>query len=521
MSKQRNFLLGLAGAAQIVALTCATPQAWARATQPMAAKAARQADQPYQDNNVYKFGADDSLPAAMATEKAAVTHGQVMIDQQVIPYTATAGHLTATDTQSGKPKATVFYVAYTADGQKAANRPVTFFYNGGPGSSSVWLHLGSFAPKRIVTGDPTTTEPTPFPFIDNQQSLIDTTDMVFVDAVGTGLSEAISPYTNRNLWGVDADAAVFRDFVTRYLQVNRRMASPKYLFGESYGTPRTDVLANLLEMGGTHLSGIVLQSSVLNYNTNADMGSGSNSGYMPGYAAVGAHFNLLSTHPDHLAPFLRQMRAFVAGRYEPAVQSYLSSAHTQPPSGLLTQLFMNTGFPAAQWRGNFNLDETSFRSALIPGYLLGRYDGRVIAANGSPLAADGDPSDTLITQPFTDRFNDYLPHGLKYSAVSNYNVLNDDTINDWNWNHDGLAMPDTIPDLAAAMYQNPRLKVLSLNGYHDLATPFYITDQDLGRLGTMPSLEIKHYPGGHMIYLNDPSRPKMKRDLVKFYQRQM
>jgi carboxypeptidase C (cathepsin A) len=521
MSIHRKFISGLAGLAQIATLLLSLPPAWAQPPRAHSAHSLRlTADQPFQDPNRYQFGANDALPAAQATENAAITHGRITVNGQSISYTASAGHLTATDPVSGQAKATMFYVAYTADGKSAAKRPLTFFYNGGPGSASVWLHLGSFAPKRIVTGDPNTDQPKPFPFVDNAQSLIDTTDMVFVDAIGTGQSEALTPYTNRAFWGVDSDAAVFRDFITRYIQVNRRSSSPKYLFGESYGTPRSDVLANLLEIGGTRLSGIVLHSSVLNYNSNADMATGSNSGYMPGYAAVGAHFSLLTPVPAHLEPFLRQMRTFVAGRYQPALSSFLAQPQTPPPADLLTQLFINTGYPAALWRNNFNLDETTFRSTLIPGYLLGRYDGRVIAANNSPLAADGDPSDTLITQPFTDRINDYLPKHLKYSAASAYNVMNDDTINDWDWTHDGLAMPDTIPDLAAAMYLNPKLKVLSMNGYHDLATPFYITEQDLGRLGTVSGLQITHYPGGHMIYLNDPSRPKMKQDLVNFYKRQ-
>ncbi|TDR76489.1 S10 family peptidase [Paludibacterium purpuratum] len=518
---KRKFLSGLAGAAQIVALTFCAPYVLAQPAQPATIKAARTlADQPYHDNTVYKFGANDFLPISQVTENAAITHGQAKIKGQTIAYTATAGHLTATDPQSGQPKASVFYVAYTADGKKAANRPVTFFYNGGPGSSSVWLHLGAYAPKRIVTGDPATDKPQPFPFVDNMQSLIDTTDMVYVDAVGTGLSEAIAPHTNSAFWGVDADASVFRDFITRYLQVNQRAASPKYLFGESYGTPRSDVLANQLEVAGTHLTGVILQSAILNYNSNADMGTGSFSGYMPGYAAVGAFFNMVTPPPTQLAPFLSKMRSFAAGKYEPAVQALLTS-HTQPSPALLAQLQANTGYPAAQWGANFNLDETTFRSNLIPGYLLGRYDGRVIAANGSPLAADGDPSDTLIAKPFADRMKDYLPNGLKYYAATAYNMVNDDIINAWVWTHDGLAMPDTIPDLASAMYLNPKLKVFSINGYHDLATPFYITEQDLGRLGTVSGLQIGHYPGGHMTYLYDPARPSMKYDLVKFYERQM
>ncbi|WP_036665192.1 S10 family serine carboxypeptidase-like protein [Paludibacterium yongneupense] len=518
MSTKRLIVSGLA--APLLALTLASPPALALPSGAQATQiAAAPQERAYQDSTVYRFGPDDALPAGLVTEQAAISNGQVMVDGRSISYTATTGHLTATDPQTQQPKATIFYVAYTAARQGGAERPVTFFYNGGPGSSSVWLHLGSYAPRRIVTGDPVADTSRPFPFVNNAQSLIDTTDMVFVDAVGTGLSEAIVPYANRSFWGVDADAAVFRDFIKRYLLVNHRSASPLYLFGESYGTPRTDVLANLLEMSGTRLSGIVLQSSILDYNSNPDMGSGSFAPYMPGYAAVGAYFKRVMPPPAQLEPFLNRMRSFASGHYGPAVRAFLG-AHTPPAPDLLTQLYLNTGYPASAWQSHFNLDETTFRTGLIPGYVLGRYDARVIAANGSPMAADGDPSSTLITRPFTDRINDYLVHGLKYGTVTPYHVESDDAINDWVWAHDGLAMPDTLPDLAAAMYLNPALKVLSINGYHDLATPFFITEQDLGRLGTVSGLKIAHYPGGHMTYLYDPARPDMKRDLVEFYHRQ-
>jgi len=516
---KRTFLFRSSGAARLCALAlCLAPTL--SAAQPAALLGQAKADQPYQDTAPYSFGAKDGLQLAQVNEGAAVSHGKLWLHGRRIAYTATAGHLTAIDLHSGKPAATMFYVAYTADGQTAEKRPVTFFYNGGPGSASLWLHLGSYAPKRIVTGDPATNAKQPFPFVDNKQSLLDTTDMVFVDAVGTGLSEAISPNTNQTFWGVDADAGVFRDFISRYLQVNQRIASPKYLFGESYGTPRTDVLAKQLEMAGIRLDGIVLQSSILNYNANADMNSGSYGSFIPTYAATGAFFKMVTPPPPTIPPFIDHNRELASGMFEPALRAY-QKTQTPPPSQLLTQLYLNTGYPAALWENTFNLDETTFRSNLLPGYLLGRYDTRVMAANGSPLAADGDPSDTLISQPFTDRLSDYLPHTLKYSTVASYNVSNDDAINNWVWSHDGLAMPDTIPDLATALYLNPKLKVLSINGYHDLATPFYVTEQDLGRLGPIAGLEIRHYPGGHMTYLNDPSRAPMKHDLVNFYARKL
>ncbi|KVK79638.1 S10 family serine carboxypeptidase-like protein [Burkholderia sp. MSMB1498] len=489
------------------------------------------ADKPYQDPNRYSSSGSASLSPSAVTENAAITHHQITVNGKTINYTATAGHLSARNPQTGAAEASFFYVAYTADNQPLGKRPVTFFYNGGPGSSTVWLHLGSFGPKRLVTGDPNANSPTPFPFVDNQETLLDTTDLVFVDAIGTGFSEAIAPNTNQTFWGVDQDGGAFRDFVTRYLQVNRRNDSPKYLFGESYGTPRTDVLANLLETAGVKLDGIVLQSSILNYNSNCDMASNSvgNSnngssavscaGFVPSYGTVGAYYRLDNPNPSNLPQYADQMRLLTAGTYAPAVDAYLAS-NTQPSQSLVTTMSNSTGAAASLWRANFNLLPTtydnSYQLALIPGTLIGRYDARVNVPTNSPLAADGDPSSSFITKPFTDTIGTYLPNVLKYSAKSAY-AVESNAINSWDWSHDGLDLPDTIPDLATALTLNSALKVLSLNGYHDIATPFYQTELDLARLGAQPNLTIKDYQGGHMVYLDDTSRPREKADLATFY----
>ncbi|KWF14797.1 peptidase S10 [Burkholderia ubonensis] len=494
------------------------------------ADAASRADKPYNDPNRYSSDPGASLAASAALERAAVTHHQITLNGKTIRYTATTGHLSARNPQTGAPEASFFYVAYTADNQPAAQRPVTFFYNGGPGSASVWLHLGSFGPRRIQTGDPNANTSS-FPFVDNAESLLDTSDLVFVDAIGTGFSEAIAPNTNQSFWGVDEDAGAFRDFVIRYLAVNQRNSSPKYLFGESYGTPRTDVLANLLETAGVNLTGIVLQSSILDYNSNCDMASNnvgnsnngaspvSCAGYVPSYGEVGAYYQLDNPNPSSMPQYADQMRLLTAGSYVPAVNAYLAS-HTAPPGSLVTTMANSTGAKAPMWRADFNVIPTyydnSYQLSLIPGTLIGRYDARVNVPVSSPLASEGDPSSTFITKPFTDTIGRYLPNELKYTAQSAYSVSSN-AIQTWDWSHDGLAMPDTIPDLAAALTLNPALKVLSLNGYHDIATPFYQTELDLARLGSQPNLTIKDYQGGHMVYLDDTSRPQEKADLVTFY----
>jgi carboxypeptidase C (cathepsin A) len=458
------------------------------------------------------------LPSA--AEISAVTHHQLVINGAMLNYTATAGHLTAQGVTSTAPEASFFYVAYTLDGANAATRPVTFFYNGGPGSSTVWLHLGSYGPKRLVTGDPATTAATPFPLVDNAESLIDVSDLVFVDAVGTGLSEAIAPNVNQTFWSVDADAAVFRDFVIRYLAANNRGASPKFLFGESYGTTRSAVLANMLESAGVSINGVVLQSSILDYNSNCGVGLPlvSCAGYLPSYGATGAWYGRDNPNPSAAAlpAFVAQMRTLAAGQYDPSVIAFLTMA-AATPAALLQQLVATTGMPLGGWQARFNMSPGFYQFNLIPGTLIGLYDARVSAPMGSPLAAEGDPSSTFINASFAAAITSYLNSQLLYSNPSSY-VLLSNAIQSWDYRHDGQALPDTIPDLAAALAQNPALKVLSVNGYHDLVTPFFQTERDLARLGPMDNVQLRFYLGGHMTYLDDGSRALEKADLVQLYQ---
>ncbi|HEY1392799.1 MAG TPA: peptidase S10 [Methylibium sp.] len=486
------------------------------------------------DSGVPVQGSDGSLsdPAVYSTqpgaslaagaEAAAVTHHQITLGGTAIAYTATAGHMTASDPASGQAQASFFYVAYTADNQNLGTRPVTFFYNGGPGSASVWLHMGSFGPKRIATGEPSISVPQPFPLVDNTESLLDTTDLIFVDAVGTGYSEAIAPNTNQSFWGVDADAAVFRNFVQRYLQVYGRQASPKFLFGESYGTTRSAVLANLLETAGVALKGVVLQSSVLDYNSNCGvtgLATTSCAGYLPSYGAVGAYYMLTNPAQPDLASYMQQMRSFTLTSYAPAVSAYLAQPPVQPSASLINTLSLDTGASVALWQAHFNLDPGTYRAQLLPGSLIGGYDARVFAPYGSALASEGDPSSTLITASFAGSIADYLKNTLLYNNASTY-VLLSNAIASWNFSHDGQVLPDTVPDLLGAMLQNPKLQLLSLNGYHDLVTPYFQTEQDLARLpaANQPQVQTRFYAGGHMTYLDDGSRPLEKSDLRSFYQ---
>jgi carboxypeptidase C (cathepsin A) len=471
------------------------------------------------DPTLYSTAGNASL--AEATDLAATTHHQIVVNGTAMTYTATAGHLVASDPVSGAPEASFFYVAYTLDNRDPATRPVTYFYNGGPGSATVWLHLGSFGPKRLVTGDPATTAPVPFPLVDNAETLLDTSDLVFVDAVGSGLSEAIVPNTNHTFWGVDADAAVFRDFIVRFAALNNRQSSPVFLFGESYGTTRSAVLAFLLETAGVRVDGVILQSSVLNYNSNCGVTGGpiSCAGYVPTYGAVGAYYNLDVPNPADAAlpDFVAQVRALTTTSYDPALAQFLT-AGVAPSPALLSQLSNATGISVPKWQANFNLGPDFYQTNLVPGILIGRYDARVSAPLGSALAREGDPSSTFITPSFMSAIGSYLSTDLQYTNPSPYTVLSN-AVQTWNFAHDGLGLPDVVPDLAAAMAQNPRMQVLALNGYHDTVTPFFQTERDIGRMGVNPNIQTTFYRGGHMTYLDDASRALEKADLVQFFQR--
>jgi carboxypeptidase C (cathepsin A) len=468
-----------------------------------------------QDTTAYSTAAGASL--AGADESTAVTMHSIVVGGATIAYTAAAGHLAARAPLTGAPEASMFYVAYTAANRVGENRPVFYFYNGGPGSASVWLHLGSFAPRRVVTHDPSTTVPQPFQLVDNAESLIDVADLVFVDAAGTGYSEAIAPATNQSFWSVDADAALMRDFIARYAAVNQRQNSPTYLFGESYGTTRSAVLGELMVAASMRLDGVVLQSSILDYNANCDlfaMAQVSCEGSFPSYGMVGAWFSLTTPVPSDADAYASQLRSFSATSYALAAQAWVQS-RTPAPAPLLAQLVALTGAPLDAWTANVDLDATTFRNRLIAGQLLGRYDARIAAADGTPLANSGDPSSAAITPAFAAAATSLFSNELQYSASASYTLLSN-AIDTWNFSHDGRDLPDTIPDLGAAMTQQPNLRTLSLAGYHDLATPFRQTELDLARLGTQPRLASHVYPGGHMIYLDDGSRPRMKADIVAF-----
>ena len=499
-------------------------------------------DQPYFDPTPYGNGPDDSIDATQTDENAAITHHSAVIGGKTIDYTATAGHLVIVDPSSSKPEAKLFYVAFTQDNQTEESRPVTFFYNGGPGSSSVFVLLGSFAPQRIKTSMPGFTPPAPYQMEDNPDSLLDKSDLVFINPVGTGYSAAIAPNKNINFWGVDQDANSLKQFIKRFLTKNNRWNSPKFLYGESYGTARSCVLAYLLHEDGVDLNGVTLQSSILDYTQ-----SGNPVGALPTAAADAWFHRKLGVHPrpTDLLTFAEEVAQFSRTDYIAALRKF-----PQTDNDTVEKLSEYTGIDKATliaWsldvasydsRGNSLFLTTLLKSK---GVALGSYDGRVtgietgIAGKIDPNSGGNDPTMTAVTGVYTAMWNEYLNEQLKFTSTSSFTDLNDQAFANWDFHHTdptgaqkgvdakGNIILYTAGDLAAVMALNIDLKVLSANGFYDFVTPFYQTVIDLQEMPLIDktvreNLSATFYPSGHMIYLDDGSRTQLKADLAKMYQ---
>ncbi len=505
------------------------------------AKPSGKKDQPYFDPTPYGNGPDDSVDATQADENAAVTHHSVSIGGAKINYTATVGHLVTVDPSSSKPDAKMFYVAFTKDGAKEDTRPLTFFYNGGPGSSSVFVLLGSFAPRRIKTAMPSFTPPAPYQMEDNPDSLLDKSDLIFINPVGTGYSAAIAPNKNRDFWGVDEDAGSIAQFIKRYLTKNNRWNSPKFLFGESYGTARSCVLAYKLHEDGIDLNGVTLQSSILDYRQ-----SGNPVGALPTASADAWYHKKLGVHPTptNLLNFMEEVAEFSRTDYLNALKKF-----PQTDDEVVEKLSEYTGIDKATliaWsldiaaydsRGNSLFLTTLLKSK---GEALGSYDGRVtgissgIAGKIDPNSGGNDPTMTAVSGVYTSMWNSYLNEQLKFTSTSSFTDLNDQAFLNWDFKHTdptgkqvgidskGNIILYTAGDLAAVMALNVDLKVLSANGMYDFVTPFYQTIIDLQQMPLIDktvrqNLSATFYPSGHMVYLDGGSRTQLKADLAKMY----
>ena len=496
---------------------------------PLTASHADEAPAPAKTDKTHQAGtSDDATPPAK--EAATRTQHSVSIGGHSIKYTATAGTLIIRD-DKGEPQASVFYVAYTVDGAKADKRPVTFLYNGGPGSSSMWLHMGSFAPMRIETASPEATSPAPYHLVPNSDSLLDKTDLVFVDAVGTGYSRPLGKATGKDFWGVDQDISAFSRAIQRYVSVNQRWNSPKFLYGESYGTTRSAALVDALQEKGMTFNGVILMSSILNYGIRIPGYDELFAGYLPTYAAAAWYHNKIPNKPADLKTFVDQVRAWANGPYAAA----LAQGQNLPAAevdAVANQLAAYTGLSVEYVKeANLRIEPSRFRKELLRDQrlTLGRYDSRFTGTD--PDAAgetpDYDASDAGISGAFVSAFHDYVDKELNYHTDLDYRPTFGDINKDWDWKHKAADVMRPLPlayvagDLAHAMRTNPNLKVLSVNGYYDFATPFSITEFDLAHMNLDPSLrgnlQFLYYPSGHMIYLNTDALKQLKTDVSHFY----
>src|SRR5262245_36406636 len=439
-------------------------------------------------------------------EKNSATPHEIALGGKTLRYTATAGNLLIQGDDE-QPNASVFYVAYTLDGvTDMRTRPVTFLYNGGPGSATMWLHMGSIGPVRVLTSSPEATGPGPYDVVTNQHSLLDKSDLVFIDAVGAGYSRPVGKGTLRDFAGVDQDVRAFEKFIDRYVSINHRWNSPRFLFGESYGTARSAALVDALQNAGMPMNGVILLSSVLNYFNQAPGSDAPFIGNLPSYAAIAWHYNKVSRQAKDEKAFLDEVRAYARGAYAEA----LAQGHNLPQAqrdAVATKLAGYTGLSVAYIKeANLRVTPARFRKELLRDQraILGRYDARF---EGTDVDAAGetpgyDPSDAGIEGAYVGALHDYLDRELNYSSDETYYPSGPGVNQMWDHLHrlgsqapangqgGGQAMRDAYVagDLADAMRKNPRLRVLSLNGLYDLATPFFITEYDLAHIELEPRL---------------------------------
>ena len=470
-------------------------------------------------------------------ETTSVTQHQEPIAGQTVHYTAAAGNLLISKEDHDeieKPYHSVFYIAYTADGADANTRPVTFLYNGGPGSASLWLEMGSVGPVRVLSNSPEPTHNPPFQVVPNEYSLLDKTDLVFIDAPGTGYSHPVGKGTIKDVAGVDEDLRAFTKFILRYITVNHRWNSPKFLFGESYGTTRSAGLSAMLNEEGVQLNGIVLLSSILNYNARS---AGLDNEYitdLPSFAAIAYYHNKVQNKPADILAFVQQAREFASGPYAEAL--YAGNALSDADKDkIATQLSSFTGLSVKFVKdANLRVSPTRFRKELLrdQNKILGRYDARFEAPDADAAGENPsyDPSDTGISGAYVASFHDYLEKELKFVSQETYNNSGPDLNQDWDWKHRAVTgnpfgrqqtMPYVAGDLGDTIRKNPHLKVFAANGIFDLATPFTSTEWELSHMGTDARLRGNvtwgYYPAGHMVYLNVEALKAFRQDLGHFY----
>ena len=506
---------------------------------------------------------EDTTAAATAAAKAdgaksdqfkpeqQASKGSVTIEGVAVNYDAYAGTLIAhtrdwddvpqnadKDEKVGPAEASMFYVAYMKSGGEVGNpRPITFLYNGGPGSSTVWLHMGAFGPKRVVTLDDSHTPAAPYSFINNEFSLLDASDLVFVDAPGTGFSRLSGKDKEKSFYGIDQDAHAFADFIAQFLTKYQRWNSPKYLFGESYGTTRSAVLVNMLETEhDVDFNGVILLSQILNFDNSADgpeVNPGNDLPYelvLPTFAASAWYHHKLSDGSATLAQLLPEVEHFAMNDYAQALAEGAALPDDQRKV-IVAKLHQYTGLPIEYIeKANLRINAGEFEKMLQDdrGMTTGRLDARFSGPTMDPLSkeAEYDPQSAAISSAYVSVFNDYVRRDLKFGDTRQYKPETD-VFRYWSFLHQAPGVPFALPispnvmiDLASAMKYDPDLKVMLNAGYFDLATPFYEGIYEMQHLPIpaklQSNIEFKFYESGHMVYAHQASLKELHDNVAAF-----
>jgi carboxypeptidase C (cathepsin A) len=536
--------------AVILALTCGSALAAPRDAEPAqerqppgeAAKADAHAFQPFKPESVTSSGSVTVGGRAIAYQAIAgtlIVHPKGWDDVPRDPNAARGGG--GEEDKNPTAEASMFYVYYARSGGGGA-RPLTFLYNGGPGSATIWLHMGAFGPRRIVTATDSHTPPAPYSLVNNAYSLLDTSDLVFIDAPGTGFSRIAGKDKEKAFYGVDADAYAFTQFITEFLTRYGRWNSPKYLFGESYGTPRSAVVVNELEsQRSLDLNGVILLSQILNFDLSPDRPT-NNPGIdlpyetsLPTYAATAwYHKKLPGAHKD-LESLLSEVEQFAMGDYARALAAG-SDLAASDKAAIAQKLHEYTGLPIDYiMKADLRIDGGEFRQNLQADgdVTTGRLDTRFSGPDLDPLAqrADYDPQSAGIGSAYVSIFNDYIRRELHYGEGQEYRP-SARLFGTWNFAHElpGQTLHFTprqgtnvMPDLANAMKLDPNLKVQLNAGYFDLATPFYQGVYEMHHLPIPQNLEsnieFRFYDSGHMVYAKESSLKQLHDNVADFIRR--
>ena len=465
-------------------------------------------------------------PAFDGPDTPVVTHHELRAGGKTLRYTATTGFLPIRSAQ-GEIEARIFFIAYTLDGAAdPSKRPLTISFNGGPGSSSVWLHLGALGPKRVVMNDDGTMPAPPYRLVDNEATWLDQTDLVFVDPVGTGFSRATKPELGSKFWGVQGDIQSVGEFIRLYVTRYGRWTSPLFMVGESYGTTRAAGLAGHLIDRGLAFNGILLVSSILNFQT-ARFTTGNDLPYvvfLPTYTATAFHHKRLAPELQRdLTATLKEVEAWAAGDYTVALArgALLTGAAR---AAIVDKLARYTGLSRDYVdRANLRIEIQRFCKELLrdQGRTVGRLDSRFVGYDRSGVAdePDFDPSMAAIRPPYTAALNDLVRRTLGFQSDSPYHILGGG-IGSWDWGSSGAGFTDTGDALRDAFAKNPHMRLFVGSGYFDLATPYFATEYTLDHLGLPPALSSRitrrYYQAGHMMYIDVDELAALRRDVAAF-----